>query len=102
MKHVDFDRADAHGLVKGPIIVRREQVIVDPTDINERDVKRFMTQDTQRWYFEPIECVRLADNPDKYQVNVGGYQSSKVEACWRLGYKDLQICYVVERKTVSL
>jgi hypothetical protein len=89
---LDWDRLAESERVKGPVIVPISEVITDPAQIDERTVKHYVATDTQRWYFEPITCVqRYLDKG--YEAN-GVHAHSQVEACRRLGYRDLQICYV--------
>lgn len=89
---LDWDRLDSSGRIKGPVVVPIGDVATDPGQIDERNVKYYVATDTQRWYFEPITCVQRYLEKG-YQAN-GVHSHSQVEACRRLGYKDLQICYV--------
>lgn len=87
---LDFDRLERK--VQGPIIVPINQVVVDPNLVRERDVKHYVNApSTQDWYFEPIRTVRLHE--EQFEAN-GDYAHSMVEACARLGYKDLQIVFI--------
>lgn len=88
---LNWDRLDSSGKVKGPVIVPIGEVATDPSQVDERTVKHYVATDTQRWYFEPITCVHRY--LEGYEAN-GVHSHSQVEACRRLGYKDLQICYV--------
>lgn len=96
MRVLNWDRLDDSGKVKGPIIVPIGDVHTDPAQIDERTVKHYVSTDTQRWYAEPITCVLPSGKNGAvgYEAN-GVYSHSQVEACRRLGYVDLQICYVV-------
>lgn len=79
----------------GPIIVPIAAVMVDPDQVRERDVKRYVeAPSTQSWYFEPIPCIKIGT--DSYEAN-GVWAHSMVAACRRIGYEDLQICYVEEQ-----
>lgn len=95
MRILNWDRLDDSGRVKGPLVVPIGDVATDPSQIDERTVKRYVATDTQQWYSQPITCVLPSgrDGSVGYEAN-GTYSHSQVEACRRLGYTDLQICYV--------
>lgn len=95
MKVLNWDRLDDSGRIKGPLVVPIGDVHTDPAQVDERTVKRYLATDTQQWYSQPITCV-LPSNGVGYEAN-GTYSHSQVEACRRLGYVDLQICYVEVR-----
>lgn len=92
---INWDRLESTNRIKGPIIVPIHEVATDPHQIDERTVKHYVKIDTQVWYFEPITCILpMGSAESEYEAN-GLYSHSQVEACRRLGYKDLQIIYVV-------
>lgn len=87
---LNWDRLAESLRVKGPVIVPIYAVATDPKQIDNRTVRHYVRTDTQKWYFEPITCVR---KDGKWEAN-GLHSHSMAEACRQLGYKDLQICWV--------
>jgi hypothetical protein len=73
------------------MIVPIDLVDIDPKQVWDRDVKRYVATDTQRWYATPLTCIKRASG--RFECN-GLYTHSQAEACRQLGYTTLQICYV--------
>lgn len=88
--YVNFDKLDSRNLVKGPIYVPINLVQEQNQYVSKRDVQYYLSHDTQDWYAEPIQCIKIGS---RYLANAD-YASSKVVACKKLGYKDLLICFV--------
>lgn len=78
---------------KGPLIVPIDQVYVEPSKVDQRTVKYYLSRpNTQDWYFEPIKCMKI---DDKFHA-IGPWAPSMVEACKLIGYDTLQIVYIEE------
>lgn len=96
---LNWDRLDSSGRVRGPIIVPINQVYTDPNQIDTRTVRYYIKTNTQVWYAQPITCtvdLLASENPLEADFEANGVHAhSQVEACRQIGYKDLQICYVV-------
>src|SRR4051812_22116568 len=94
MKPLNWDRLDDLGMIKGPIYVPIEKVTHDPAQVSARDLRYYLSTNTQNWYAQPLTCIiRKTEDCVHYEAN-GVHTHTQVEACRKLGYRELLICYV--------